>query len=116
MKARWLYLLMLTPLCMMASAFAAMALTAGLAGILWLFVYGDDTWPAFVEPLLLTAGVGMFLVFWIALAWGSYCWGKRMETQGGLKRLHIIWVSALSIALPALVILRELSHQTFYLP
>lgn len=46
-----------------------MGFTAALMGMLWIFVFGDDPWPAWVEPVLNTAIpiVGLFL--WLYVAW-----------------------------------------------
>jgi apolipoprotein N-acyltransferase len=46
-----------------------MGFTAALMGMLWIFVFGDDPWPAWVEPVLNTAIpiVGLFL--WLYVGW-----------------------------------------------
>ena len=38
--------------------------TAAVAGFLWIFVFGDDPWPAWVEPTLNIAIPIVGLVLW----------------------------------------------------
>ena len=53
MKARYGYpLLLLLPSAMLA-ALAAIVVVAVGAGVLWIFVYGDDPWPASANTLLM---------------------------------------------------------------
>ena len=40
-----------------------------LLGILWLFVFGDDPWPAWVELFLGPAIVIAGLMLWAVFAW-----------------------------------------------
>ena len=49
--------------------FAVIGGTAVLAGILWLYVFGDDPWPSWAETILNLAIplVGFFL-------WGLFGW------------------------------------------
>ena len=51
MKKRYLYSLLLgLPGLFIAGVLSILAF-GGLAGILWLYVFGDNPWPAYVEPL-----------------------------------------------------------------
>ena len=42
---------------------------AGLAGATWIFVFGDDTWPAWVDPAFMTVITVFALAIWAGLAW-----------------------------------------------
>ena len=58
-----------------AGAWAAiLGITGALFGFLWIFVFGDDPWPAWVDPvaaiLLIVLGLGL----WAAMA--SAIWSK----------------------------------------
>ena len=48
------------------SAVAAFAVT--LMGILWIFVFGDDNWPAWVERTLNVSIPVLGLVLWAGIA------------------------------------------------
>ena len=56
-----------------AGAWAATLLfTGALFGFLWIFVFGDSPWPAWVDPvagiLLIVVGLGL----WAAMAWAIW--------------------------------------------
>jgi hypothetical protein len=57
---------------------ALMIGTAGVTGILWIFVFGDDEWPAWVMNTLnfLFPIVGLFL--WAVFGWQIWLRLKRM--------------------------------------
>jgi len=93
----------------MVAAIAAFAVAGLGGGILWLFVYGDDAWPQAAETLLTSAAIMAFLVTLAALSFASYSFGKRREPSVGLSRQHIALAFGVSILLPALVLLHQLS-------
>ena len=56
-----------------AGAWAAtLGITGALFGFLWIFVFGDDPWPAWVNPvagiLLIVLGLGL----WATMAWAIW--------------------------------------------
>lgn len=107
MRARLAYpLLFLVPSATLALVAGVVAGGAG-AGVLWLFVYGDDPWPASAEWVvmgLVTVVAVMTLAMLLAGAWWA---GKRREAAGGVARRHVGWAIGLSIGLPLLVLLRQ---------
>ncbi len=107
MKARFSYpLLFLLPSMMVSAVVAVLVVGAG-AGVLWIFVYGDDLWPEVAETWLLGLMVGAFGLTLTALVWAGYMYGKRQELLGGLARKHIVLAIAVTIVLPALILLRQ---------
>jgi len=107
MKARFSYpLLFLVPSVMVSALVAILAVGAG-AGILWIFVFGDDPWPEVAETWLLGLLISVFTLVLTALVWASYEFGKRQEPLDGLAGKHIVIAIAVTILLPALVLLRQ---------
>ena len=108
MKARFSYpLLFLLPIAV--TAVIAAVVGAGLsAGMLWLFVYGDDTWPHAAEIAVTAIAIVASLVTMAALSLASYSFGKKREATGGLSRSHILLAACISIVLLALVLLHQL--------
>ena len=70
--SRWVALL----LAIIGGAAAALAIamfgTAAVVGILWVFVFGDDPWPNWVEPVLNVAIPIVGLVLWAAFSWAIW--------------------------------------------
>lgn len=66
--SRWLAIF----LAVIAGAIGAWAATlfiaGGLYGVLWIFIFGDDSWPAWVDPLFGVAMVGLGLGLWLYFA------------------------------------------------
>jgi hypothetical protein len=58
-----------------AFAFAAMMVAVAVVyGALWIYVFGDDPWPAWVEPALNIAIVCGGLLLWAIASWRV--WGR----------------------------------------
>lgn len=46
--------------------------TAALVGILWLYVFGDDPWPAWIDPVLNAIIFGGGFLLWAFFAWAIW--------------------------------------------
>ena len=107
MKARYLYpLLFLLPSAMVAFLAALVAVGAGI-GILWIFVYGDNTWPEAASTVVMALAITVSLITLATLVAASYFFGKSREASGGLSKAHVVIAIALSVLLPLLVLLRK---------
>lgn len=107
MKKRYLYVLLFGVPALLASAVITAVLFGAAAGLLWLFVLGDDPWPAIADHLIgaLIALVGASL--WIGLLSAAYLAGKRQEAHAGLNLRHVL----ASAGTTALLVLLVVSHQ-----
>ena len=93
----------------MVAAIAAFVVAGLGGGILWLFVYGDDTWPQAAETVVTLVAVVASLVTLAALSSASYSFGKKRESSVGLSWQHVALAFGVSTLLPALVLLHQLS-------
>jgi hypothetical protein len=77
---RWVALL----LAIIGGAAVALALsmfaTAAIVGLLWIFVFGDDPWPGWVEPALNVAIPIVGLALWALFGW--VIWSKLRRASG----------------------------------
>ena len=65
----------------LAAGVCAAFLSVGvLAGILWLFVFGDNPWPDWTGPLITAVALVIVLVSIAAGAWIGYRRGERMSS------------------------------------
>lgn len=107
MKARFSYpLVFLLPCGMLASVAAVVSVGVG-AGVAWLFIYGDDSWPDAAERNILWLAVAVAITSFATLISASYFYGKRQESFGGLGKWHVTAAMVITLLLPALVLLRQ---------
>ncbi len=107
MKSRYTYpLLFLFPSAVFAGI--AMVLTVGAgAGILWLFVYGDNAWPDEAEDVLLGLAAAVGLLILLVCLFVAYRAGKSLESRGGSRKSHVLVALGLSVGLPLLVLVHQ---------
>ena len=107
MRARHAYpLLFLIPAAMVATIGAVLAAAAG-AGVLWLFVYGDNPWPASANAVVMALASAAALVALAALLLVARRVGEIQESRGGVRRVHVLVALGLTLGLPVLVLLHQ---------
>lgn len=107
MKARYSYPLLFLLPSTMAAFLAAVVVAGAGAGVLWIFVYGDDSWPDSASTALMSLAVIASVATLAILMFASYSYGKSREPARGLARQHIVWALGISILLPAVVLLHQ---------
>jgi hypothetical protein len=66
---RWLALLLAIVAGAVAAYFVTLFTAGALLGILWLYVFGDDPWPAWTDYILGPAIAVAGLLLWAWLSW-----------------------------------------------
>lgn len=107
MKARFAYPLVFFIPIAMAALLSAFVVGGAGGGILWLFVFGDDPWPAATDTVVMALVTLAAATTLAALLLASYSFGKKREVLGGLSRQHLVLAFASSTLLPALALLYE---------
>ena len=92
MKKRYLYALLFGLPGFFVSGILSLFLFGASLGALWIFVFGDDPWPASIETILPIVFGLAFLLLWIGSIAIGYQVGKRLEANHPLNRNHI-WIS-----------------------
>ena len=108
MKKRYLYSILFGVPGFIVSLIVAFILFGFVAGFLWLYVYGDETWPASAESILPILFVICFMTLWVISLLSGYHTGKRLEATPGLNQRHILGAVVATI-LPVVLIV---FHQT----
>lgn len=109
MKRRYLYVLMFSvPGFVAALMISAMAVAAG-AGLMWVFVYGDEPWPPLANYILGSAFAVTGLGSWILFMSAAYFAGRKEEESPELKRSHVAAAAGTTAVLVLLVILHQWS-------
>lgn len=115
MKRRYAYLLFFgVPGFIMALVVAVAALGMA-AGFLWLFVYGDNPWPALAQTALGVLFVVVFLVAWLGTLAAGYFVGKRCEQDARLNKMHLLSSLGVTLLFILVVVLYELSVGNIHL-
>lgn len=107
MKRRFQYLLLFGLPALLMAGMAALLLVGAAAGVLWLFVFGDNPWPAAAEKVL---GAGFFiawLALWLVLLVLAFAAGKRQEASPRSMRGPVM----LALGTLALVVFVAVLHQ-----
>lgn len=109
MKKRYIYSLLFGIPGLFVAGIIAIILFGGLAGILWLYVFGDDPWPSFVEQLTSVVFVLVVLAIWIAFILLGYVVGRRLEDDPGVSRTHVLISAGVTVMLLLLMFIQQWS-------
>ena len=77
------------------------------AGILWIFVFGDNPWPPFAGNILAVMIVLVCLTLWVVFMYAAYVVGKKQEAHASLNAKHVM----ASVGATALLVLLVVLHQ-----
>jgi hypothetical protein len=90
MKKRYIYSILFGVPGLLISALLSLIVAGTAAGALWIFVFGDNPWPASVETILPVMILAVFLVVWIAILAAGFFIGKRLERDPVFNKGHIL--------------------------
>lgn len=107
MRKRYLYAFLFAVPGFFVALIIASLLFGAAAGFLWIFVFGDNSWPSATEKILPILLILSFLLLWIGSAVAGYATGKKLEFEAGLNRKHIL----VSVVLTVVPILFIVLHQ-----
>lgn len=107
MKKRYAYLLLFCVPALVAALIGTVLVAGGVAGVLWLFVYGDNPWPAWSDGLFGGVLVLAFSTLWIGMMAMAYAAGKRDEPNARIGTRPV----AIAVAFTALLVLLAVLHQ-----
>lgn len=106
MRRRYLYLLLFAIPALLVSLIAAGVAVAGAAGVLWLFVFGDDPWPRQSDLIFAAVAVVAAAPVLGASLTLAYRAGRAQEAQPRVPRGHLGLAIGLTLALGALIALQ----------
>lgn len=112
MKKRHIYSLLFGIPGLFVAGIIAVALFGGLAGILWLYVHGDDPWPSYTGQVISILFVLAVLGIWIAFTALGYIVGRRLEHDPMLNRGHILISAGVTVIFLLLMVFHQWSVGT----
>jgi hypothetical protein len=110
MKRRYLYSILVGVPGIVVSLILTFVLFGFTAGMLWLFVFGDNPWPALNETLLALIFGLVFLIIWLAFLIIGFLIGKRLEQNPALNRTHVLISAGLTVLLLLFIVLSQVSN------
>jgi len=109
MKKRYLYALLFGIPGFFAAGIISLLAFGALIGILWLFVFGDNPWPASPDAVLSIVLVLTFLSLWTGSIITGYALGKKLESDPALNRIHVLISAGLTLLFILFILLQQLS-------
>ena len=107
MKRRYLYVLLFGLPGLFVSAVISLFVFGAAAGLLWLFVFGDNPWPASSESALTLLVALVFLGAWTATLVIGYAFGKRRENDPVLDKRHVLISLGATLGVILLIVLYQ---------
>ncbi len=107
LKRRYVYVLLFSVPIALTSGVLALAAFGVAAGALWLFVFGDNPWPAPAGSLLSILAVLVFAGSFLVLVRRAYVAGRAQESRASLDPRPVL----LAVASTALLLVTIVSYQ-----
>jgi hypothetical protein len=109
MRKRFIYTLLFLVPGLFISLLVTFAVFAAAYGALWLYVFGDSTWPASTGQVMPILMAMVFFSLWVVAIVAGYVLGKKLEAAPGFDVRHV-WLSLAATVLPiGIVLLQQLS-------
>ena len=102
MKKRYLYSVLFGVPGLLFSFLVTFLIFGSISGLLWIFIFGDDPWPASVRKTLPFLFILTLFVLWLGFITAGFLFGKNREDVSGLDRKHIM-ISAASTLVPIIL-------------
>lgn len=107
MKQRHLYLILFAAPALLAALVAGMALFGAAAGVLWLFVYGDEPWPSWTEGVLVAVFGLVALAIWAWLLSLAHAAGMKREAGGDSRTAPFALAAGATLLLLGAIVLQQ---------
>ena len=109
MKKRYLYLILFGIPGFFISLIISFVIFGVVAGILWIYFFGDSPWQSSTETILPILFALTFLMVWITSITVGYVTGKKLEKDPVLNKKHILVSGGLTIMFILFMALQQLS-------
>ena len=108
MKKRYLYALLFATPGFFISLIVSFILFSAVAGFLWIYLFGDASWPASAGKIISPLFILTFLAAWAALIVIGFITGKKLEEAPALDTKHVFISVVSTTALILFIILHQL--------
>jgi hypothetical protein len=109
MKRRYLYILLFGVPALLVAILISLFLFGAAAGVLWIFVFGDNPWPASAEKMLAAVFFVGCLALWIAFMSIAFIAGKKQEAYTSLNAKHVMASAGTTVLIILVMVLHQWS-------
>jgi hypothetical protein len=90
MKKRYIYSILFGVPGFIVSLTVSFVVFGFAGGVLWIYVFGDNPWPAYIDKVLIVLFMIVFLTAWLASLTIGFITGKQLEQNPILNRKHVL--------------------------
>src|SRR5258706_13823084 len=90
MKKRYLYTLLFGIPGFFIAGIISLFFFGAFFGVLWIFIFGDNPWPASTKTFTSILFVFVFLILWIGLIVLVYRISRGYEPTSSVDRKHVV--------------------------
>ena len=109
MKKRYLYSLLFGIPGLFIAGIISILVFGGVMGILWVYVFGDNPWPPFIETIVSILFVLVALMLWVGLLLLGYFIGKRLEKDPAMNWSHVLISGGLTLMFILFIVFQQWS-------
>lgn len=109
MKKRYAYSLLFGVPGFFVSVMISLFAFGAVAGVLWIFAFGDNPWPSQTDTLLPILFAIAFLPVWIGIISIGFVVGRKLEKDPVMNNKHLFISGALTILFIVLIVLQPWS-------
>jgi hypothetical protein len=107
MKKRYIYSLLFGVPGLFISLIISFFIIGAIAGFLWIYIFGDNTWTSSTETLLPNLFFLIFLILWITSIAMGFVKGKKLEADPALQKKHILVSFGFTLVPVSLILLHQ---------
>ena len=107
MKRRYQYVILFAVPAFLAALIISVMLLGVTAGVLWLFVFGDEAWPDVADNLMAAVFIIACVASWFSFLGLAYAVGKKQEASVTFNVKHLF----AAVGATAMLVIISVSHQ-----
>jgi len=109
MKRRYIYSLLFGVPGFIVSLIVSFVVSGFAGGVLWIYGFGDNPWPAYIENILPVLLALVFMTVWLASLTIGFITGKKLEQNPILNKKHILTSIGVTIISILFIVFHQLS-------
>ena len=109
MKKRYIYSILFGVPGFIISLMISFVVAGFAGGVLWIYIFGDDPWPAYIQTALPILFALVFMTTWLACLIIGFIMGKGLEQKPTLNKKHILASISVTLISVLFIVFHQLS-------